>query len=574
MTAPIAHSDSSHVALRQGEKRGKWGIATSPKKFKEAIKAFRERVPMSDDTFEALDARAKQKAFRVAGVAQLDVVTHVWRLIDRAIATGQSLEDFKAEATDRLKRAWGGSVENPPARVETIFRTNVQSAFSAGRWAQMTDPEVLEVQTHWMFDAILDDATTEVCSECDGTILPASSAWWATHNPPLHFNAVTADTPITTDRGDIPARDVRPGDLVITHRGRWRRVTACLHKLVENRAVRELRLSSGRSLRVTHEHPILRAAPETWRVAGDVHAGDEVFERRPELPGALRGAIRYPENAPPLLDEPPIAREVVGLSRRRPVTLSVDLDGNTIVRECEVRDEGTDRELSNSAEGGEDREKVTLRWGEFLAQYVCARCGGASRHAGDARRVPGAHGLDTIGTSAAEGPVPVAARPIDGAIRVQDCDLLGLRAHNDPVALAPPGDDAIANGELALDRADASTARPVLLANERLAFAPIGEVDCLHRSTVITTVDARYSGELCDFSVEEDETYFAAGVLVHNCRSGIITLTESEAGKEGISKSAPRIDAASGFGLSPADSDWQPSAADYPDELWNAKEIP
>lgn len=159
-----------------------------PKRFKEAVEWFRRRVPITDKQLAALEASARAKAFWVAGIAQLDVVNDVWAAIDDAIEKGTTLEDFKKTVGDKLERAWKGTVKDPPRRIETIFRTNVQTAYSAGRHAQLTEPSILRTRPYWRLVVTLDSRTTEtICKPLAGTVLPAESGWWKTHTPPLHF---------------------------------------------------------------------------------------------------------------------------------------------------------------------------------------------------------------------------------------------------------------------------------------------------------------------------------------------------------------------------------------------------
>lgn len=172
--------------------------------FEEAVAWFRERIPMTDAEFAAIVGAAREKAFTVAGVAQLDVVTQVWEAVDRALEQGTDLAAFKEAVAASVEAAWAGSVGDPAWRLETIFRTNVQLAYSAGRHAQMTDPVVLEARPYWLYDAILDGRTTAVCSACDGTIRPANDPWWGNHHPPLHFNCRSAVTTLSEDQ----ARDM------------------------------------------------------------------------------------------------------------------------------------------------------------------------------------------------------------------------------------------------------------------------------------------------------------------------------------------------------------------------------
>jgi SPP1 gp7 family putative phage head morphogenesis protein len=165
-----------------------WDVSFDPVDAAEAIAWFASRLLLTREDVDALGEQIAKRAFYVSGVAQLDVVTQVWEAIDTAIREGTTLEDFKAEIGDTLRDAWQGDVANPPWRIETIFRTNTQSAYAAGRYKEASDPDAMADRPYWMFDAILDDRTTEVCEKCDGTILPADSPWWKSHLPPLHFN--------------------------------------------------------------------------------------------------------------------------------------------------------------------------------------------------------------------------------------------------------------------------------------------------------------------------------------------------------------------------------------------------
>jgi hypothetical protein len=159
------------------------GVTPNPARFREAIAAFKKRVPMPAAEFRALEEAEREFAFTVSGVAQADLVSQVYEGIERAIRDGTTLEDFKADVGEALEQSWGGSA---PARIETIFRTNVQKAYSEGRTAVFTAPAVKEARPYWRFETIDDDRRDEDCADCDGVILPADDPWWKTHTPPLH----------------------------------------------------------------------------------------------------------------------------------------------------------------------------------------------------------------------------------------------------------------------------------------------------------------------------------------------------------------------------------------------------
>jgi SPP1 gp7 family putative phage head morphogenesis protein len=168
-----------------------------PARFDEAVDFFRRRVPMPKAQWLKLGTEARQRGFTVADVAQLDVIHQVWLALDDSIARGSTFAEFQATVGETLKAEWQGGVANPPARVETIFRTNVMTANNAGRHAQMTDPVVAARRPFWQYVDIDDQRECPICTACHGTILPMDDPWWETHHPPLHFQCRCRARPLT-----------------------------------------------------------------------------------------------------------------------------------------------------------------------------------------------------------------------------------------------------------------------------------------------------------------------------------------------------------------------------------------
>ena len=77
-----------------------WKVSDDPDKFDEALEWFRARTPMSARMFYALDAAARDKAFTVSHVAQMDMVQTVLESIGKAIESGQDLRQFSADVGD------------------------------------------------------------------------------------------------------------------------------------------------------------------------------------------------------------------------------------------------------------------------------------------------------------------------------------------------------------------------------------------------------------------------------------------------------------------------------------------
>lgn len=176
-----------------------WKVTADPERFEEAIEWFDDRFPLTQELKDSLGKYAGKRAWTVAGVAQLDVVLEVFDSIRSALSEGTSLADWKRDIRKRVGDRWGSKTS---ARLDTIFRTNVQTAYNRGRWQQMKDPDVVDVRPYWMYDAILDDRRTPICKSLSTpkpVVLPQDDPFWDSHVPPLHFQCRSSLRALTAE---------------------------------------------------------------------------------------------------------------------------------------------------------------------------------------------------------------------------------------------------------------------------------------------------------------------------------------------------------------------------------------
>jgi SPP1 gp7 family putative phage head morphogenesis protein len=163
-----------------------------PSAFAEAVAWFRARVPVNPNTYRELTDRVRRRAFTVARATALETLAHVWRALDRAVAQGTTFTEFKRGVQNDL-------AQHTRAQLDNVFRNNVQVAYSAGRYAQSTDPLTLADRPFWRFEAILDSRTTPICRPLDGLTLPASDPFWRVNYPPLHHSCRSGVTCLTEE---------------------------------------------------------------------------------------------------------------------------------------------------------------------------------------------------------------------------------------------------------------------------------------------------------------------------------------------------------------------------------------
>lgn len=165
----------------------------SPDQFQEAVAYWRSRVPVTDEEFQQLTDDLKPLAFRVAAAAQADMVTQVYQALDSAIANGDSFDTFKDDIADRLGDSW---TDDAPS-LENTFRTNVMTAYSAGRYEIASDPDVRESHPMARYDVIEDGRTCEICEPLNAVVRPQED--WTGTTPPLHYQCRCILTPITEE---------------------------------------------------------------------------------------------------------------------------------------------------------------------------------------------------------------------------------------------------------------------------------------------------------------------------------------------------------------------------------------
>jgi SPP1 gp7 family putative phage head morphogenesis protein len=143
----------------------------------EAIDFWERQAPVDRATFDALADEAKTRAFTVAEVAKDDMLTGMFQAVDAAIKAGTTFAEFK-HAADLL----GLSLK--PHHLETVFHNNVQSAYMAGRYRQMVDPDVLDARPYWQYDAVGDKQTRPSHAAMDGKIYHSGHPIWSSWYPP------------------------------------------------------------------------------------------------------------------------------------------------------------------------------------------------------------------------------------------------------------------------------------------------------------------------------------------------------------------------------------------------------
>lgn len=159
-------------------------ILTGTRPFQEAVDYFRNKVNLPTKTYRDIQHGAHTKAFVVAGATKEDLLADFRAAIDKAISQGTTLEEFQKDFDDIVKKSGWSYNGSRGWRSKTIYATNIKTAYAAGRYKQMTDPDVLKRRPYWQY--LVGDSKNHRKEhlELNGLILRADDPFWEIHFPP------------------------------------------------------------------------------------------------------------------------------------------------------------------------------------------------------------------------------------------------------------------------------------------------------------------------------------------------------------------------------------------------------
>lgn len=147
--------------------------------------------------WEELWQEAQAQAFTVAKATRLDILQDIREAVEKALTEGKTLAWFAKELTPVLQaKGWWGRQEHvdgetgeisqvqlgSPWRLQTIYRTNLQTAYMAGRFQEQLAN--VDDRPYWMYVAILDGRTRPSHRAMNGKVFRYDDPIWQYLYPP------------------------------------------------------------------------------------------------------------------------------------------------------------------------------------------------------------------------------------------------------------------------------------------------------------------------------------------------------------------------------------------------------
>jgi len=188
--------------------------------FTEALEDMVDRTPATIRNSAQRTAQkiaelySKQRVVAFVMSAEETVTKEAQSFIARAlregIGEGEAGRRLAMSVNDIRKK----SAEWSEAYARMVFRTNVNTAVTAGRFRQAQDPDIRAVVPAFRFDAVGDSDTRDNHDAADGMILRVDNPAWGRIAPPLGYNCRCQVSHVSRVELELAGRIDRNGNVI------------------------------------------------------------------------------------------------------------------------------------------------------------------------------------------------------------------------------------------------------------------------------------------------------------------------------------------------------------------------
>lgn len=144
----------------------------------ELINLMAQRKIVMPDEFYSLDIAQRHFAFTVSKLSTVEQMRTVLNALQKSVKDGGTFNDFKKQvAKDGIKL--------PESYLDNVFRTNVQNAYSRGRWQEQQSGK--ERRPYLQYRAINDNRVRPSHLKLNRVIRHIDDEFWLNNYPPISF---------------------------------------------------------------------------------------------------------------------------------------------------------------------------------------------------------------------------------------------------------------------------------------------------------------------------------------------------------------------------------------------------
>lgn len=445
--------------------------------------------------------------------------------------TPQIVREIKGTRGAKFK---DGQLARGNKELSILTRTAVQHAAVQSREEVWRNNSDIVKEVEWV--STLDGRTSAICRSLDGQKFPIDSG----PRPPAHPGACKKGTMISLKRGIVPIEDVLVGDYALTHTGEYKRVYAVMARKVKENIV-TLIDNYGRSVSLTKDHPVFSGSIG-WINAGDINVGDVMFNDRKKFnwfdvvrkPSFVPYAVLIDSyNTVPKSVESVVPYDVFSFS----AGMSSSINLNDQVAYNKIANKNTNyflKRVTNS-----HLVKNFLDNSLMLSRIFLKNVRLGSSHFHNSVRIISRillpHSIRSLFVGSGKL-VREFLRPMIGSSWLHYMNLTipyGIKSGFNFYSMryTELSKSVVRKPILSLYHPKTFASSPVLIFNKvRIKLSLLFRKIFSHKAyaSTCTKVVEEYCNEYTyNLSVESSETFFANGILVHNCRSTVVASLDS-----------------------------------------------
>ncbi len=164
-----------------------------PLPFEEAVSFMKSRIPLTKAEWNTLEPKLRFRAFTVARLAQCDYIDTARQVLFKAMESGKGIAETHKQWQTLQTLVGDDAMKLKPGYWENVFRTNTQTAYTAGKLMRFQN----NPPPAWRLLIVEDSRTSDICRGLirDGkqdAAMAADHPFWKTFGfPPYHYQCRT-----------------------------------------------------------------------------------------------------------------------------------------------------------------------------------------------------------------------------------------------------------------------------------------------------------------------------------------------------------------------------------------------
>lgn len=151
--------------------------------YTEAVEYLKKRDVIKKVDYNKISDKMRFRAFTASRIADGDLLKRINSELIKNVNDGKGLKDFLSLTKTDILNKVGMGAGGQGWYWETVYRTNVQTAYNTGRMMGFEEDKPLALH----FVGIEDSRQTDVCHSLSNVIRPYDDPLWEKYIPPLHF---------------------------------------------------------------------------------------------------------------------------------------------------------------------------------------------------------------------------------------------------------------------------------------------------------------------------------------------------------------------------------------------------